>query len=166
MDQHLLQQLYECYAHELYLYLFSLSGSSAAAEDLVQEAFLKALLALPKQTENLRAWLYTVARNLFFSQRKREKRLTPLESAPELSADDEQAVEAILRDERHRLLFRALQALDPRKREVVELQYFGGLSQKEIAAVLQITPENVRVLAFRARKELKSYMEEQGYDLS
>ena len=39
------------------------------------------------------------------------------------------------------------------------MQYFGGMSQKEIAAILYITPENVRVLAYRAKKELKKYLE-------
>ena len=46
------------------------------------------------------------------------------------------------------------------------MQYFGGLSQKEIAAVLHLTPENVRVLSYRAKRELKAYMEENDYDLS
>lgn len=39
------------------------------------------------------------------------------------------------------------------------MQYFGGMSQKEIAVILHITPENVRVLAYRAKKELKKYLE-------
>ena len=43
---------------------------------------------------------------------------------------------------------------------IIQMQYFGGMTQKEIAAVLHITLENVRVLAYRARKELKKYLEE------
>ena len=39
------------------------------------------------------------------------------------------------------------------------MQYFGRMSQKEIAVILHITPENVRVLAYRAKKELKKYLE-------
>jgi len=50
--------------------------------------------------------------------------------------------------------------LEVKKREVIQMQYFGGMSQKEIAAVLHITPENVRVLAYRAKKELKKDLEE------
>ena len=50
--------------------------------------------------------------------------------------------------------------LEIKKREVIQMQYFGGMSQKEIAAVLHITPENVRVLAYRAKKDLKRYLEE------
>lgn len=54
-----------------------------------------------------------------------------------------------------------MERLDMKKREVLQLQYFGELSQKEIAAVLRMTPENVRVLAYRAKKELKKYMEQE-----
>ena len=38
------------------------------------------------------------------------------------------------------------------------LQYFGDFSQKEIAAMLKITPGNVKVLSYRAKKELKEYL--------
>jgi RNA polymerase sigma-70 factor (ECF subfamily) len=48
----------------------------------------------------------------------------------------------------------------------LQLQYFGGLSQKEIAGVLGLTPANVRVLALRAKRELKCFLEENGYDFS
>ena len=68
-------------------------------------------------------------------------------------------LENILAEESRRMLYRALQNLDLKKREIIQMQYFGGMSQKEIAAVLHITPENVRVLAYRAKKELKKYLE-------
>mgnify|MGYP002912669623 FL=1 len=45
-----------------------------------------------------------------------------------------------------------------RKKEVILLQYFGDFSQKEIAAMLKITPGNVKVLSYRAKKELKEYL--------
>ena len=67
----------------------------------------------------------------------------------------------LIENERKRQLYRAMERLDMKKREVLQLQYFGELSQKEIAAVLRMTPENVRVLAYRARKELKKYMEQE-----
>ena len=68
-------------------------------------------------------------------------------------------LENILAEESRRMLYRALQNLDLKKREIIQMQYFGGMSQKEIAVILHITPENVRVLAYRAKKELKKYLE-------
>lgn len=73
---------------------------------------------------------------------------------------DEDLFEKILEEENRRMLYQAIRRLDIKKREIIQMQYFGGMTQKEIAAVLHITLENVRVLAYRARKELKKYLEE------
>ena len=73
---------------------------------------------------------------------------------------DEALLEKILEEENRRILYQAIRRLEVKKREVIQMQYFGGMSQKEIAAVLHITPENVRVLAYRAKKELKKDLEE------
>ena len=72
----------------------------------------------------------------------------------------EDLLEKILGEENRRILYQAIRRLEVKKREVIQMQYFGGMSQKEIAAVLHITPENVRVLAYRAKKELKKDLEE------
>lgn len=167
MDNELLRQLYRKYQRELYLYLYALCRNHELAEDLLQETFLKALLALPDGHANMRAWLYMVARNLYFNYRKRNKHQVPLEEVPEPTDEKaETMLEHLIVEERSRLLYRALQELDTAKREVLELQYFGGLSQRDIAAVLRMTPENVRVLAYRGKRELKAYMEGNGYDIS
>lgn len=55
--------------------------------------------------------------------------------------------------------------LPRRQREILELYYFSEMSFKEIAVLLQLTPENVRVLAHRGKKALKMYMEVNGYDV-
>lgn len=163
MDPELIQRLYRQYGRQLYLYLYAMAGDRA--QDLLQETFLKAILSLPQGHPNVRAWLYMVARNLCFSEMRREKPLRSLEDCEELTAGDK-VVEEVLLDERYRLLYRALGTLEPRKREVLEMMYFGGLTQKEIGAVLHVSPENVRTLALRAKRELRKYMEENGYELS
>lgn len=75
---------------------------------------------------------------------------------------DEDLLEKILGEENRRMIYEAIRRLEIKKREIIQMQYFGGMSQKEIAAVLHITPENVRVLAYRAKKELKKYLEKEG----
>ena len=167
MDNELLRQLYRNYQRELYLYLYALCKNHELAEDLLQETFLKALLALPDGHRNMRAWLYMVARNLFFNYSKKEKQKAVVEISEEVP--DEKAgemLEVLLEEEQSRMLYRALQKLDAAKREVLLLQYFAGLSQRDIAAVLHLTPENVRVLAYRGKRELRSHMEGIGYDIS
>lgn len=168
MDNRLLKQLYQKYQSEIYLYLYSLCKNRELAEDLTQETFLKAILSLPNEHTNVRAWLYMVARNLYFNHRKKEGKQLPLEELDERILDDESltALEHLLRDERRRLLFQALQHVKEDKREVLVLQYFGKLSQREIAALLRKTSENIRILAYRGKKELREYMEANGYDIS
>lgn len=83
------------------------------------------------------------------------------ENYPERKTDED-LLEKILEEENRRVLYRAIRRLEIKKREIIQMQYFGGMSQKEIAAVLHITPENVRVLAYRAKKDLKKYLEEEG----
>lgn len=171
MDKDLLRKLYQRYERELYLYLFSLCGNRSLAEDLLQETFLKALLSLSDEHTNMRAWFYMVARNLYYNYYRREKEVLSMEELPEsaegkTAGTSDEVLERLIAEERRRKLYQALGALDGKKREVLEMQYFGDLSQKEIAAVLHLTPENVRVLSYRAKRELKAYMEENDYDLS
>ena len=160
MDNQVLHRLYVKYARELYLYIYSLCKNSEAAEDLLQETFLKAFLSLPDGHTNMRAWLYRVAKNLCFNYMKRDKRCCSMEQIEEMSKEETDVLKELLLEEDKKLLYKSLSRLSPQKREILILQYFGGLSQKEIAVVMQITPENVRVLAFRAKKDLKKYMEE------
>ncbi len=165
MDSKLLKELYTKYYRELYLYIYSLCRNREVTEDLVQETFLKAILSLSDSHTNTRAWLYMVARNLYFNFAKKEKHKTSLDEVKETPADTPPMIEHIIENERRRLCFEALQSLDGVKKEVLILQYFGSLSQKEIATTLHITPENVRVLSFRGKKELRKFMEENGYDI-
>ena len=165
MDSKLLKELYDKYYRELYLYIYSLSRSREITEDLVQETFLKAILSLSDSHGNMRAWLYMVARNLYFNFAKKEKSKESLENIKEKPSDSPPLIEHVIENERRRLCFEALQSLEGLKKEVLILQYFGGLTQKEIAATLHITCENVRVLSFRGKKELRKFMEVHGYDI-
>ena len=162
MEQKLLTLVYEKYHRELYLYIYSLSRNHHIAEDLTQETFLKALLSLPEEHGNIRAWLYMVARNLFFNYREKASRNVSLEEEMKRSDEEKDLLANMIENERKLQLYQALKKLDMKKREILLLQYFGDLSQKEIAAVLHITPDHIRVLAYRAKKELKKYMEQQG----
>lgn len=165
MERQLLEKLYNSFYREIYLYLFSLCKRKELAEDLAQETFLKALLALPKEHPNFRAWLYTVARNLFLNACHKENRVLYMDDLSE-QAQEDGILDGILQSERNRTLHRALMRLDTRKREILVLHYFGGMPHREIAAILKLTPENVKVLTCRAKRELKKILEELGYDIS
>ena len=165
MDNKLLRELYNKHYRDLYLYLYSMCRNREIAEDLVQETFLKAILSLSESHCNFQAWLYMVARNLYFNFAKKEKSKLNLDDISTTPSREAPLIESIVDNEEHKLCFEALQNLSGAKKEVLILQYFGGFSQKEIASILRITPENVRVLSYRAKKELRKIMEAKGYDI-
>lgn len=165
MNNKLLKELYNKYYRELYLYIYSLSNNREITEDLVQETFLKAILSLNDSHANMRAWLYMVARNLYLNLANKEKRMADIDEMTDIPSNEPSLPNRIIEDERRRLCYQALQKISGLKKEVLILQYYGGLSQKEIATTLHLTPENVRVLSYRGKQELKKFMEEQGYDI-
>ena len=158
MENQLLYELYEAYAGELSLYLYSICRDRELSKDLLQEVFLKAMLSLSTDHTNFRAWLYKVARNLCYNAMRDRKRevLTEEDAATTVPSP----LEHILESERNRRLYDGILHLSSVAAQVITLQYFGGLSQKEIASILGISPGNVRVIALRARSQLKESMEQ------
>lgn len=170
MENDVLAVVYRTYSREIYLYLYGLSHNRQLSEDLMQETFAKALITVVTADTGIRAWLYKVARNLYFNTYRKDKRLIiGLENAEnkgEIRVEiEESPLSKLLRTEREKALYKALNKLEGKKREVLLLQYFSGLSGKDIAKLLNITTENARILAFRGKKELKLYLEEAGYEI-
>ena len=170
MDNDVLAVVYRIYSREIYLYLYGLSHNRQLSEDLMQETFVKALITVGTADTGIRAWLYKVARNLYFNTYRKDKRLIigleNVENKAEIREEiEESPLSKLLTTEREEALYKALNKLEGKKREVLLLQYFSGLSGKDIAKLLDITTENVRILVFRGKKELKLYLEEAGYEI-
>ncbi len=166
MEEQLLRRLYQTYRKELYLYIYSLCKNHELAEDILQETFLKAILSLQSNHTNMRAWLYMVARNLYFNYSKQQKRRQSFDELDDnMIAEDSDVLEKVVELDKNQMLYKALQNIERTKREVLTLQYFCGLSQKEISATLHLSPEYVRVLSYRGKRELKKYLEANGYDI-
>ena len=165
LERKLLENLYLRHYRELYVYVYAMCGQKALTEDILQETFLKAFTALKDSHTNMRAWLYLVARNLCFNAMKKESRTESLENSeqePENGCKSgRNPLEEIIGNEEKSRLWRALLSLDSPGKEILILQYFSGLQQKEIAALLHLTPENVRVQGFRAKKKLRKLLEDQ-----
>ena len=169
MDKQLIEEIYRTYAKEIRLYIYSLCGS-AQGEDLLHDVFLQAILALPENHPNFRAWLYQVARHTCLNWMRRRKRGRELLDAQELQIPEASKgyvepdiLEKILTQERYRSLYMAINRLPRIQREVLILSYFGEMKGREIGEILGITEENVRVVAYRGRKNLKKLLEKEGY---
>jgi RNA polymerase sigma-70 factor (ECF subfamily) len=146
-DAGALASLYERYGRAVYSTALSLVTNCAEAEDLVQEAFMRAWLYASSYDPGrgrARTWLLRLTRHLAIDQlRRRRLTLVALEwddTAPwpaERGDGHSHAVEhEILSVERRQLIEAALRGLPAKQRQVIEYAYFGGLSQGEIAARL------------------------------
>ena len=164
MENDLLKTLYNRYRNELYLYLYSLCKNHELAEDLLQETFVKAILSLKENHPNIRAWLYMVGRNLYYNYSKRELNKVDSDEIKDIP-DKTRILEDLIQSENRRMLYKALNSLNGIKREVLQLFYFGNMSQKEIATLLNMSQENIRVLIYRGKRELKQYLEANGYEI-
>ena len=135
-------------------FAMSLSGKPDRADDLVQETLLKAWGNLASYTEgtNLRAWLFTILRNVFYSQYRRRKR--EVEDADglmagNLSSEPEQNGHMDFEDFKL-----ALQRLPPDQREALILVGASGMSYEEAAEICQCAVGTVKSRVNRARGKL------------
>lgn len=153
---------YDEYADAIYRHCFFRVFSKPLAEELMQETFLRTweYLGSGKQVDNLRAFLYRVATNLVIdhSRKKKEEPLEPLlENAPGL----EPALDGAREMERNALaaeVIRAIRDLPEAERQIITLRYVDELEPREIASIMDITPNHVSVKLNRAMKILRKYL--------
>jgi RNA polymerase sigma-70 factor, ECF subfamily len=132
-------------------------GNEALAEDIVQDALLRVWTNAPRWRPEaaFRTWLYRVVVNLCLNAKRRSPDL-PLDAADHV-ADPAAAADAQLEArERDRRLAAAIGALPERQRAAIVLSYQEGLSNAEIATVLDTSVSGVETLLVRARRTLRT----------
>jgi RNA polymerase sigma-70 factor (ECF subfamily) len=151
------EELYRNTFPRVYAYVASLLRDRAAAEDVTALAFERAYRKRSRfsaRRGSPEAWVFGIARNAALDELRRLKRRARLESDPAdvwSPGPDEQAERAFQREE----VRAALASLDPRDRDLVALKFAGGLSNGEIARVLDISETNVGSRLFRAVEKLR-----------
>src|SRR5271156_1852330 len=139
----------------------SLTGNQEAADDLAQETLVKAWQSRASFTpgSNLKAWLFTILRNQFYSDRRRAWRQAPWdqEAAERIpGSSGEQAWAAELSD-----TARALAGLSDEQREALILVGAGGFSYEDAAAICHCAVGTVKSRVARARKTLVALLDGQ-----
>ncbi len=153
-------------------YATRLLADRAEAEDVAQEAMLRLWRVAPEWRTGeaqVTTWLYRVVTNLVTDrQRARQRRqATTLDDAPEVADDAPAAVAQLIEADRMAALDRALDGLPDRQRQALVLRHIEGMSNPEIAEIMQIGVEAVESLTARAKRALASALggqrEELGY---
>ena len=157
------EQLFGQYHGSIHAYLCRLVGDRKQAEDLTQDAFVKAYRALPRlpQEANARAWLYRIATNTALDWLRRRALVSWL---PLFDRDHHPAVQATFVDRSLESVAvqQALKRLPPRYRVPLVLYACQGLSTQEIAEILHISRGAVKTRLFRSREKFRRiYMPEE-----
>lgn len=148
-----------------------LSGDRAEAEDVAQETMLRLWRQAPDWrpgAAQVSTWAYRVAANLAIDRLRRRGRAQELEAAGESPDGAAPAWAQLAEAERLAALDAALAALPERQRQAVVLRHIEGLSNPEIAEIMEVGVEAVESLTARGKRALAAALagrrEELGYD--
>ena len=146
--------LYREYAPRVHRFVLGLSGNPATAEDVTAETFVRVWATRDSvRHETVRAFLFTIARNLWLQGIRSEWRRNPLDAAgrdpapgPDVRTADRLALNRVLE---------ALASIDAGDRAAILMRAQEEMSYEEIAQSLRITVAAAKVRVHRARKKLK-----------
>jgi RNA polymerase sigma-70 factor (ECF subfamily) len=152
-----LSVLFERHHRALFNFFYRLTGSRTAAEDLVQEVFLRLLKY--RHTYNPKtsfvAWLYQVARNAHIDTlRSAKPEMAWTEDMPEPVSADTQQDERLRREQEAVLVRRAMAALPPDKRELLVLSRYQNLPYDQIGEIVGCEVGAVKTRVYRAVRAL------------
>ena len=141
----------------------------AEAEDVVQDTMIRVWNKRDEwsQFESVEAYCLTVAKNLAIDRsQKREAQNVELTPEMEEEPDANSPYDRMVHDERMSIINRLVNELPEKQRLIMQLRDIEGKSYKEIAAVLSLTEEQVKVNLFRARQKVKqTFIDIEGYGL-
>ena len=161
-DSYTFREVYDDVFPVLIKVVYHIIRDRGVAEDLCQEAFLRYYnkrIPLPSVQES-RYWLIRVAKNLAFNYRKRKAReagaVDRIKQEGQKVQPDSQ--DDLLKEETKRVVKDAVDSLPVKYRSVLILKEYGELNYKEIAKILHISENNVKIRVYRARVLLEKML--------
>jgi len=147
------ETLYESHAAHIYRFSLWLSGNHHEAEDITSETFIRAWGHNSTiRTETLRAYLFTIARNIYLERQRKDKRQVALDDTfPNPAPGPDSIIESRLTLIKVREILQSLPEID-RTAFILRVQH--ELPYEEIARILNVTLINARVKVHRVRKLL------------
>lgn len=169
-DPQAFRQLYKLYFPRVYAYIGYRVPNTQDVEDLVAETFLSVVRGIggfqQRHDNSFAAWLFRIAHNLvgnYYRDTAHDDHPLPINTLPELPAQDRPPEDAVLRNELFARLHDLVNELPARRREVVTLRYYAGLRNREIAEALGLDERTVASHLSRALDDLlKKYQSTAG----
>lgn len=152
-----IEDIYNKYFKDVFLYVYSLSGDKHIAEDITSETFMKALTSLDsfRGDSDIRVWLCQIAKNSYYSYLGKKKNFVDLESLPE-SASKDNVEQEITTSQASMKVHEIIQNLKEPYKKVFTLRVFGELSFKQIGKLYAKSDNWACVTYHRAREKIKT----------
>lgn len=138
----------------VYKYLYSLSHNESMAEELTQETFYRAVKSIDKYkgTCKISTWLCQIAKNLWYSELKKNKKYLNIEM--ENIYENSNLVEEYIDKEERINMFKEISKLDDKTKEVIYLK-LNGMTFKEIGEILDKNENWAKIVFYRGKEKLK-----------
>ena len=150
----------------LFASMMQVTGSPEEAEEVTQDAFIRAFVKLDTFQRNSQffTWIYRIAFNNALTRRRKKKARVSLDQVREdkgleVAGNSESVDEPMLRDERIRLVRQAINTLTEEHQKILVLREMDEFAYEEIAEILNISIGTVRSRLSRARRQLKLAIE-------
>ena len=149
--------LFNIYSNDIMRYALSIVHNIEEAEDIVQDVFLKYQLYEKSFNNecNYKTWLFTITRNICYNKLKEAHNKTRNFDEIEINHSYNVNYEEMLS------LKKAMSTLSADENELIFLRDYEKYSYKELANILDLSIDNIKVKLFRVKKKLKKILEEQ-----
>ncbi len=150
-------KLYKNYAKHVYRFAYWLTGNDDEAKDITSETFVRVWTAETNpRTESVKAYLFTIARNLYLQDRRKKGRLSAI--------NDEMIDDTILPDKKAEInsdlkqVQKVLQQLPEMDRTVLIMRAEEEMSYRDIAQITGLSISAIKVKVFRARIKINKFL--------
>ncbi len=152
-----INDLYGAFYKEMLTYCTALTKNRSTAEDLVQDAYVRAMThwgdLYKLERSQCRAWLYKTARNLFIDQTRRQARETPAE-------EEQLALASFEEDLSQAAVAQLVGRLPEGERAIFSLRYFEGYNSKELGEIFSLPPATIRSRLASAKRRLREWLKD------
>lgn len=152
------EETYKTYFQNVYLFVCSLTPDRILAEEVTQETFLKAMENIKRfdGQKDILAWLFTIARNTYFSHCRKQKHFAEYEISERC---EDTVLEKLIDREQADAIYLFLHEMQEPYKEVFTLRVLGELSFQRIGKIFGKSDGWARVTYYRAKKMIAEHME-------